>query len=275
VSADINMDMVKSVQDNYDPEIHVVRSEELKNEFRGSEAVNAGIAGAESNLPTGRGGPGAIPDNASSGQSNVIRNYEIARNQIERIESPGGITRLTISVVVDGTYKQDDGGNRIFVSRTESELRNIEDAVRHAVGFSADREDTISVSCIPFNQEESDLMAMAEQAKKRELLMSLLKPAVFLVIILLVLLFVIRPLIRWLSRSIRVVDKTSGKKKLLAGDEEDDEIEARNIPHMEIEDQTDEVKQALIDRRKAIEKNTKSDMDAATAVVKSWLQENP
>ncbi len=274
VSADINMDMVKSVQDNYDPEIHVVRSEELNNEFRGSDAVNAGIAGTESNLPTGRGGPGAIPENASSGQSNVIRNYEIGRNQTERIESPGGITRLTISVVVDGTYKQDDGGNRIFVPRTESELKNIEDAVRHAVGFSADREDTISVSCIPFNQEESDLMALADQAKKRELLMSLAKPAIFLVVILLVLLFVIRPLIRWLFRSVRVVDKTQEKRNLLAGDEEGEEIEARNIPHMEIQDQTDEVKRALIDRRKAIEKNTKSDMDTATAVVKSWLQES-
>jgi flagellar M-ring protein FliF len=274
VSADINMDMVKSVQDNYDPEIHVVRSEELKNEFRGSDVINAGIAGTESNLPTGRGGPDSIPENASSGQSNVIRNYEIARNQTERIESPGGITRLTISVVVDGTYKQDEGGNRIFVSRTESELKSIEDAVRHAVGFSVDREDTISVSCIPFNQEESDLMALAEQAKKRELLMSLLKPAVFLVVTLLVLLFVIRPLIRWLSQSIRVIDKAQEKKHLLAGDEEGEEIEARNIPHMEIQDQTDEVKQALIDRRKTIEKNTKSDMDTATAVVKSWLQES-
>ncbi|MFY9169155.1 MAG: flagellar basal-body MS-ring/collar protein FliF [Desulfomonilia bacterium] len=275
VSADINMDMVKSVQDNYDPEIHVVRSEELRNEFRGSDAVTAGIAGTASNLPTGRGGPGAIPENASSGQSNVIRNYEIARNQIERIESPGGITRLTISVVVDGTYKQDDNGNRIFVPRTESQLKNIEDAVRHAVGFSADREDTISVSCIPFNQEESDLMAMAEQAKKRELIMSLIKPAVFLVVTLLVLLFVIRPLIRWLFRSVRVVDHAHGKKEMLEGGEEGDKIEARNLPHMEIEDQTDEVKQALIDRRKAIERNTRSDMDTATAVVKSWLQESP
>ncbi len=274
VSADINMDMVKSVQDNYDPEIHVVRSEELNNEFRGSDAVNAGIAGTESNLPTGRGGPGAIPENASSGQSNVIRNYEIGRNQTERIESPGGITRLTISVVVDGTYKQDDGGTRIFVPRTESELKNIEDAVRHAVGFSADREDTISISCIPFNQEESDFMALADQAKKRELLMSLAKPAIFLVVILLVLLFVIRPLIRWLFRSVRVVDKAQEKRNLVAGDEEGEEIEARNLPHMEIQDQTDEVKRALIDRRKAIAKNTKSDMDTATAVVKSWLQES-
>lgn len=274
VSADINMDMVKSVQDNYDPEIHVVRSEELNNEFQGSDAVNAGIAGTESNLPTGRGGPGAIPENASSGQSNVIRNYEIGRNQTERIESPGGITRLTISVVVDGTYKQDDGGTRIFVPRTESELKNIEDAVRHAVGFSADREDTISISCIPFNQEESDFMALADQAKKRELLMSLAKPAIFLVVILLVLLFVIRPLIRWLFRSVRVVDKAQEKRNLVAGDEEGEEIEARNLPHMEIQDQTDEVKRALIDRRKAIAKNTKSDMDTATAVVKSWLQES-
>jgi flagellar M-ring protein FliF len=274
VSADINMDMVKSVEDNYDPEIHVVRSEELKNEFRSSEDVNAGIAGTQSNLPTGRGAPGSIPDNASSGQSNVIRNYEIARNQTERIESPGNITRLTVSVVVDGTYKKDEDGGRIFVPRTAEELKNIEDAVRHTVGFSADREDTISVSCIPFNQEESEIMALAAQAKKHELLMSLVKPAVFLLITLLVLLFVIRPLLKWLSKSVRVIEKTSEKKNALAGTENPAEIEGRQIPQLEAAELNDENKQTLIGKLKAIEKSSKSDMDTATAVVKSWLQES-
>ena len=274
VSADINMDMVKSVEDNYDPEIHVVRSEELKSEFKSGDDVNAGIAGTQSNLPTGRGAPGSIPDNASSGQSNVIRNYEIARHQTERIASPGNITRLTISVVVDGTYKTDEDGGRIFVPRTEDELRNIEDAVKHTVGFSADREDTISVSCIPFNQEGPEIMALAERAKKHELLSSLIKPAVFLLITLLVLLFVIRPLLKWLSKSVRVIEEEPEKTKALAEAEGAGEIEAREIPQLESAGLSDENKQTLIGKVKAIEKSSRSDMDTATAVVKSWLQES-
>ena len=37
VSADVNMDMVKNVQDTYDPEVHVVRSEEVKNQYAGAD----------------------------------------------------------------------------------------------------------------------------------------------------------------------------------------------------------------------------------------------
>jgi flagellar M-ring protein FliF len=275
VSADINMDMVKSVHDDYDPEIHVVRSEELRNEFQGQEDLAAGIAGTQSNLPTGRGGPGAIPEDSASGKSNVIRNYEIARNQTERIVSPGNITRLTVSVVVDGTYKSDENGARVFVPRTAEELKDIEEAVRHTVGFSADREDTISVSCMPFSQDGSDIVALAEQAKRHEILTSLIKPAAFLLIILIVLLFVVRPLMKWLFGSMKVLEKAPERNRALPGGEDTAEIEARDIPQLEAMEGMDESRKALFDRRKAIEKNTLSDMETATAVVRAWLQENP
>ncbi len=273
VSADINMDMVKSVEDSYDPEMQVIRSEELKNEFSGGDRVTGGIAGVQSNLPTGRGGPGAIPANASSGGSNVVRNYEIGRNQIERIQSPGNITRLTVSVVVDGRYKTDDEGNQVFVPRQAEELKGIENAVRHAVGFSTDREDTISVSCIPFAQEDTDIEALSAKAQKKDFILSILKPAVFLLVTILVLLFVIRPLLKWLSKSVRVVEKVSDRQKALSA-EEAEELESENIPQIEAIAKSDEMKQAVKGKRRMIEKVTKDDMGTATAVVKSWLQES-
>jgi flagellar M-ring protein FliF len=274
VSADINMDMVKSIEDSYDPEIQIVRSEELKNEFTGGGNIIGGIAGTQSNLPTGRGSPGTIPDNANSGGSNIIRNYEIGRNQIERIQSPGNITRLTVSVVVDGNYKADDSGKRVFVPRQAQELAGIESAVKHAVGFSADREDTISVSCMPFAQEDTDMLALSEKASKREFILTLLKPLVFLLITILVLLFVIRPLLRWLFKSVKVIEKAPDKHKAISADEELAEIEAENIPQIEAVAKSDEMKQAVKGKRKMIEKVTKDDMGSATAVVKSWLQES-
>jgi len=273
VSADINMDMVKSVEDTYDPEIQVVRSEELKNEFRGGDQIIGGIAGAQSNLPTGRGGPGAIPDGASSGGSNVVRNYEIGRNQIERISSPGNITRLTVSVVVDGEYKADENGTPVFVPRPAEELTGIENAVKHAVGFSADREDTISVSCMPFAQEDTDIAALSEKADKREFITSLVKPLIFLLITLLVLLFVIRPLLKWLFKSVKVIENVPEKNKAIAG-ENIEQIEVDEIPQIELNAKSEELKQAVKGKRKLIEMIAKDDKSTATAVVKSWLQES-
>lgn len=273
VSADIDMDMVKSVEDNYDPEIHVVRSEELKNSSNDANAANAGIAGTQSNLPTGRGGPGSIPESTSSGQSTVLRNYEIARNQTERVKTPGKVTRLAVSVVVDGTYKADAKGNKTFAARTPDELKRIEDAVKQSVGFSADREDTFSISCMPFAQEGVDIAALADKEKKQEFLTSLIKPGVFLIITLLVLLFVIRPLLRWL-KTVKVVERGHDSRRALNQTEELPQIEAEELPQIEAIAKSEEMKHAVQGKRRAIERVSKDDMNTATAVVKSWLQEN-
>ncbi len=274
VSADIDMDMVKSVEDNYDPEIHVVRSEELKNAYTGDDAVSGGIAGTQSNLPTGRGGPGSFSDNAAAGRSNVIRNYEIARNQTERVKSPGNVTRLSVSVVVDGTYKTDAKGNNAFTTRTADELKRIEDAVKQTVGFSADREDTFSISCMPFIQEGPEMAALADKAKKNELLASLIKPAVFLVTTLLILLFVVRPLMRWLVKSFKVIERGADKRRSLPSSEDLPEITGEELPQIEALTRSEELKHMVQGKRKVIEKSSKDDMNTATAVVKSWLQEN-
>jgi flagellar M-ring protein FliF len=273
VSADIDMDMVKNVEDNYDPEIHVVRSEELKNSSLNGTGASAGIAGTQSNLPTGRGGATTLPEGGGSGQNAVVRNYEIGRNQVERVKSPGKITRLTVSVVVDGTYKTDAKGNKTFAARTPDELKRIEDAVKQSVGFSADREDLFSISCMPFAQEGPEVMALAEKEKKMDLIYSLAKPAIFLIGTLLILLFAVRPLIRWLTNSFKVIDRTPMRRSY-SSMESMPEIESEEIPQIEAMVKGDEAKHMVQGKRKAIEKVSKDDMNTATAVVKSWLQEN-
>ncbi|HVN70459.1 MAG TPA: flagellar basal-body MS-ring/collar protein FliF [Desulfomonilia bacterium] len=273
VSADVNMDMVKSVQDNYDPEIHVVRSEEVKNQYAGKDKGTQGAAGTPSNLPTGKGGPEAVPTSGASGGESIVRNYEIARNQTERVFSPGDVKRLTVSVVVDGTYKADKSGSQLFVPRQTSELKEIENAVKHAVGFNADREDLISVSCMPFAQENTDLAALSEKEKKKEFILSLLKPVVFLVVVVLILLFIIRPMLRWITKGVRVVERVHAHERGIAA-EERELIEGEDIPQIEVAPKSDEMKRAVQGKRKAIEHTAQNDMNTATAVVKSWLQES-
>ena len=273
VSADVNMDMVKSVQDNYDPEIQIIRSEELKGSFSGTGDETGGVPGTQSNLPTARGGAIEIPQNANSGNSSVVRNYEIARSQTEIIQSPGDIKRLTISVVVDGTYETAADGNRSFVPRSDDELKRIEDAVKYAVGYSADREDIISVSSMPFAQEDADLLAMAEKAKRNEFITSLIKPLVTLLTVLLILLFVIRPMMKWMSGSVKTVERVPQEQPEIEG-EETAQIESEDMAQIgAAAAKSDEMKSAVMGQRKAIENIKESDVDSATAVIKSWLQE--
>ena len=273
VSADVNMDMVKSVQDTYDPEIHVVRSEELKNTSAAGTAATQGAAGTPSNLPTGRGGPEAAPGEAGRNAGSIVRNYEIGRNQTESIFSPGEIKRLTVSVVVDGTYKTDKDGNKLFVARQASELKEIENAVKNAVGFNADREDLISVSCMPFAQDEVDLGSLSKE-KNKELIMTAARYALFFVLVLLVLLLVVRPLLNWLTKSVRVVEHVHAREREV-GYEEPAMIEgSEGVPRIEASAKSEEMKRAVQGKRKTIENITKNDMNTATAVVKTWLQES-
>jgi len=272
VSADINMDLVKNLKDAYDPDGQVARSEELKNQFGNEAGAPGGIAGTPSNLPTGRGGPTPIPSSARSGTSSVIRNYEITTTKTEHIQSPGEIKRLTVSVVVDGTYKQDKEGKRVFIPRQASELKDIENAVKQAIGFNADRDDIMSVSCMQFAQEEV-APRLTSVDKLKELLFSLVKPAVMLIVVLLVLLFVIRPIIKWLTSPVRVVGERLAEQKAI-GAEERRALEGTEIPMIEeAMAKSEEMKTAGLGQRKVIQEIAKTDPESTTAAIKSWLQE--
>ncbi len=277
VSADINMDMVKSLKDAYDPDLQVTRSEELKNEFGAPPGGAAGIAGTQANLPTGRGGPTPIPPNAESGSSSVIRNYEITTTKTEHIQAPGEIKRLSVSVVVDGTYKVDKDGKKVYIPRPAGELKDIENAVKQAVGFNADREDLISVANMQFAQEDTGAEAGVVTKFKDlilENLTTMLKWIVLLVVIVMVLLLVIRPLMKWLTSGVRVVSESAADQRALGGEERRALEGGKELPMIEeAMAKSEEMKTAVLGQRKVIQEIAKADNESATAVVKSWLQE--
>ena len=109
--------------------------------------------------------------------------------------------------------------------------------------------------------------------RKREFITSLVKPLIFLLIALLVLLFVIRPLLKWLFKSVKVVETVPEKNKAIER-ETIGQIEVEEIPQIELDAKSDEMKQAVKGKRRLIEKIAKDDKSTATAVVRSWLQES-
>ncbi len=143
------------------------------------------------------------------------------------------------------------------------------------MGFDIDREDLISVSCMPFAQDDTDVSAMSTLEKNRELIMTLVKYALAFLAILLVLFLVIRPLLKWLTtRSGRVVDRVHAHERGIPAEDRELLEGGEELPQIEAVAKSDEMKQAVQGKRKTIEHITKNDMNTATAVVKSWLQEN-
>ncbi len=114
INADIDFMRVEKTQESYDPESLAPRSEDSSTE------ISPGEAGA------------------SGKKEHTITNYEISKTIAHIIEATGNIKKLTIAVVVNGQY--DDEQKKKF--------RNL---VAQAVGLDSDRGDTISINDIEFD----------------------------------------------------------------------------------------------------------------------------
>ncbi len=167
VVAGLNFEQIKTTQEKYDPESQVVRSEERN----------------EANSQEGGGKPGSQSENS-------ITNYEIDRTVQEIVNSVGNINRLSISVVIDGSYQKGEKGERVYRERTAEEIIKIEDLVKKAVGFDEDRDDQISVVNLRFNHEfvEDERRDMVAE-EKRELYLKFVKWGILALILIVFILF--------------------------------------------------------------------------------------
>jgi flagellar M-ring protein FliF len=79
------------------------------------------------------------------------RNWEVDRIT-EKITTPRGeIARVSAAVLIDGNY-EDKGGVRVYQPRDPEELKRLEEVVKNAIGFSAERGDSIRVEGAKFSR---------------------------------------------------------------------------------------------------------------------------
>jgi len=251
VAAKIDFTKVEKTEERYDPDSQVVRSEQKSSE-RSTSGATGGIPGTPSNLP-GKTAQAAPSTTQGSEKKSETINYEISRITSRTINSSGEIKRLSVVVLVDGTYAAAEGSKeKKYTPRTEDELRQFEDMVKKAVGFTADRGDEVRVVNMPFEvvpQEE-----LPEPRKEiMPVVITIAKYLVPLLLIVLLFLFVVRPLIR-------VLTTPSTQRPPLPLPQTVAEIEkAMEVAEMPA-------------RERVIEWAKKNPRDAAN-LIKSWIEE--
>jgi flagellar M-ring protein FliF len=150
VSADVSFRREERVEESYDPARVATRSFELTSEGANPEATGtAGIAGAVSALPGGPGPEPTTPTSSPGGRRSEVRNFEVTKVMHREVEPLGRVTRLSIAVVVDGSW-EGEGADRRFVPRGDAELARIRAVVASAAGVLEARGDSIVVECVPF-----------------------------------------------------------------------------------------------------------------------------
>ncbi len=154
VSAEIDFDQVTMMEETFDPEGQVVRStQSIEEETERSERNEDGAVTVGNNLPNAGvdGGGGGNSNNENSVRTEETVNYEISRTVRNHTQMAGEIKRLSVAVLVGGRELLDaEGGPLGYSTLDQQELDEITSLVRSAIGFDAERGDTVEVKNMPF-----------------------------------------------------------------------------------------------------------------------------
>ncbi|MGR3176387.1 MAG: flagellar basal-body MS-ring/collar protein FliF [Candidatus Scalindua sp.] len=259
VSADLEFKHVDEKQIEYDNERKVPISQVITTQSTEMPQGNSGDA-------SGR----------MSKESEETETTQYALSKVERVisEHEARIKRLTVAVLVDGHYEEEETGdgkvNRKYIPRTEEELKQIAAIVKQAIGLdeSPPRNDRFEIQGVEFQHhlpvyvdEES-----VKAADKKEFMLSIVRSSSLVIAVLAFLLFASRALKRIL------VQPQAGARVNIATYE----------APLELEDQVSEIesaRQGKVDEKRvavrdSIIENTKTDPKTTSNLVRKWLRES-
>ncbi|PWC49463.1 flagellar basal-body MS-ring/collar protein FliF [Azospirillum sp. TSA6c] len=187
----------------FDPNSQVIRStQSVQEQERSQDSNGEPPVTAEQNLPqrdVRAQSQGPQSSNDTKRQEETV-NYEISNVSRETVIEPGDVRRLSVAVLVNGTWKTAPDGTRQYEPRTAEELQRLGELVRSAMGFSEARGDRVTVDNLEFVDLAPDLAPRPLGDEIAETLtrnvMTLIQWVILLVLSALVILVGLRPLIR-------------------------------------------------------------------------------
>ncbi len=161
VNATLNFEQAEKTVEQYDPENLAIVSQEQTVEKTSDNNTDA--EGGKSGGQTSK--------------ENTLTNYEVNKTVQKIVSAVGTIQRLTVSVIVDGTYSKPEGAGTgagadqpaTFTPRSQEELDRIGALVKSAVGIQPERNDHVEVVSVAFdNSQLQEDRKELEKIEKRE-----------------------------------------------------------------------------------------------------------
>jgi flagellar M-ring protein FliF len=237
VNAEIDFDRIVKNSEIFDPEGQIARSVQTIEENEQSNERSA-----DNNITVQNQLPDADPDNAGTlaesqqQRTEETTNFEISKEVINQVKETGTIKRLSVAVLIDGDYVANAEGVMEYQAIPEEQLEQLEDLVRSAIGYDADRGDEVSVINMKFAGTEP----LGEEGPLdflKDDLDAIIQTLVLGGVAVLAILLVIRPLV---NRAIEAAE--------LAREEEQMELEALAGPSLSrLADLTEEEEDDMID----------------------------
>ncbi len=274
VSAEVDFTRSERTQESYDPERTAIRSEQRLEE-RVYDGGEVGIPGALSNEPPGAGlapevvnpAEGAIDAGVPlRSKRNATINYEVDKT-ISHIRNPVGVVRrLSVAVVVDDQLSTNEAGEVVRTPRTPEDLARITALVKEAVGFNAQRGDSVNVINASFVAKTGE-QEVVEPWWQQPWVLDAGRQLLGWLLALILIFAVLRPLLRSLTQLPEV------KQQTLAPEAEAMDEVALQQQVMQAEMQREMQAATHEDNLKNAKEIARQDPKRVVQVVRTWLEE--
>jgi flagellar M-ring protein FliF len=202
LTADFDVNRVTQTSDRFDPEGRVVRSSQTREEVasaldrEGQVTVGNELPGANQRPPET-----AAAQRDQNRKSEEIVNYEISRTTKTEVIEAGRVNRISVAVLVDGSYARNEKNEMVYQPRSREEIDRIASLVRTAIGFDQKRGDQVEVVNLRF--ADTAIAPVGEPASMpgylhftKDEIMQAVELLVMVLLGITVLLLVVRPLFK-------------------------------------------------------------------------------
>jgi len=198
-TVEMNYDHVNETTENYNPDQQVVRSTQTTTDkTRNTEASDKPVT-VQNNLPNADAGAAAAAAGSTGDRNEETTNYEIGHTVRTLVREQPQIARISVAVMVDDTMAPGPDGKPAWHERSADDLARLRRLVQSAIGFDAKRGDTVELVSMRFadtteaaaSEPAAGLMGLGLE---RADWMNLGQSAIMGLVVLLALLFVVRPM---------------------------------------------------------------------------------
>lgn len=274
VNAELDFTVTEKTLESYNPDMPAIRSEQIMEDSSAGPAGAGGVPGSLSNVPPPAGRVGAAEDGQTAAGAPInssrrtTRNYELDRTISHTRLATGTVRRLSIAVVLDDKTVIGADGEVTRTPLNDEELARYTRLVKEAVGFDAQRGDTVNVVNASFQQPQAAEPLPEPAIYEQPWVQDLLKQVLGGLAVLLLAILVLRPLMRGLVEKGEAMTAVAhghageGGEETLSLTGGDEETPALTGPESRIEDRMAEAKQVIA-----------NDPRLVAQVVKGWISE--
>jgi flagellar M-ring protein FliF len=196
----MNYQRSNETSESYNPDQQVVRSTQTSTDKSNSTEGEKAVSVAN-NLPNADAA--ATQNGSKEDKQDETTNYEIGKTVRTLVNEQPQIARISLAVMVDGLMQPGRDGKSVWTERSADDLARIKRLVQSAIGFDSKRGDTVEVDSMRFavadDLPDSAPHGFLALGLEKADFMGLAQSGILAVVVLLALVFVLRPMALRLS----------------------------------------------------------------------------